>query len=500
MTTQNNGNSKPSLIQRIRETFSRTPSDSPASTLIPSTSEEKDVDTPASADLEKTASRASNTLPLPPPPLGQGGPLPSDADEAPNAPGEPEVFFYPEGGRDAWLVVFGAFCGMIGGFSLMNSVGVIQDYVQQNQLRDYSPSTVGWIFSIYLFFIYFGGLQIGPVFDKYGPRWCMVAGSIIMVVMFFTLAEATQYWHFILDLGIFGGIGSSLLFTPCMGAVAHWFDKKRGNATGLAATGGAVGGVIFPLMLERLFPMVGWAWSMRILGFIYLFICTIAVILTRSRLPPKAGGTVLPDFRIFNDGTGALALVTFGTWFIEWGLFIPLSYVPEYAAANGLTNGFQILAILNGCSFFGRWAPGWVADHIGRFNTMLITSSACLIVVLAFWLPAGRSFGDGAVTQPLLITFAVFFGFFSGSNISITPICVGQLCEIQDYGRYYATVYTTVAIGSLTGLPIAGAIINACGGEFYGVVIFCGLCYVFAFLAFAAARVRKVGWSLTAKW
>jgi len=131
---------------------------------------------------------------------------------------------------------------------------------------------------------------------------------------------------------------------------------------------------------------------------------------------------------------------------------------------------------------------------------MIITASSCLIVVLAFWLPAGHAITGGEVTQPMLITFAVLFGFFSGSNISLTPICVGQLCQTQEYGRYYATVYTIVAVGSLTGLPIAGAVLSATGGEFWGVIVFCGMCYVFAFGAFAAARVRKCGWSLTAKW
>lgn len=285
-----------------------------------------------------------------------------------------------------------------------------------------------------------------------------------------------------------------------MGAIAHWFEKKRGGATGLAATGGAVGGVIFPLALERLFPEVGWAWSCRILGFIYLGVCSVGVFLTRSRLPPKQGGSVLPDFRIFADGSGALALVTIGTWFLEWALFVPLSYVPEFAAANGLSDGFQILAILNALSFFGRWAPGWASDKLGRFNTMLVTSSACMVLVFAFWLPAGQPLTDGSVTKPLLITFAVFFGFFSGSNISLTPICVGQLCDVHEYGRYYATVYTIVSFGSLTSLPIAGSLISAAGGTYWGLIVFCGLCYVVAFSAFALARVRKVGLDPRAKW
>lgn len=56
---------------------------------------------------------------------------------------------------------------------------------------------------------------------------------------------------------IIGGIASSLTFTPSIAAVGHWFNKKRGNATGIAATGGAFGGVIFPLLLQNLIPKIG---------------------------------------------------------------------------------------------------------------------------------------------------------------------------------------------------------------------------------------------------
>jgi hypothetical protein len=48
----------------------------------------------------------------------------------------------------------------------------------------------------------------------------------------------------------------------------------------------------------------------------------------------------------------------------------------------------------------------------------------------------------------------------------------------------------------LTGIPIAGALIQACGGSYYGVVIFTGLSYIIALLSFVAARVLKVGWKI----
>lgn len=89
-------------------------------------------------------------------------------------------------------------------------------------------------------------------------------------------------------------------------------------------------------------------------------------------------------------------------------------------------------------------------------------------------------------------------GFASGSNISLTPVCVGMLCDTEDYGRYYATCYTIVSLGTLTGVPIAGALISTCGGAYWGAAIFTGLCYFCALGAFSAVRIMKVGWKVNA--
>ena len=128
-----------------------------------------------------------------------------------------------------------------------------------------------------------------------------------------------------LVFGVLGGVGTSLIFTPAIAAVGHFFLEKRGNATGIAAAGGSLGGIIFPLMLERLFPSVGFAWATRIMGFIFCCCCAVSVALTRSRLPPKPGQRVMPDLRIFNDK--AYTLLTLGIYFMEWGLCTELSTI-----------------------------------------------------------------------------------------------------------------------------------------------------------------------------
>lgn len=254
-----------------------------------------------------------------------------------------------------------------------------------------------------------------------------------------------DYWHFIIVFSILGGMGTALIFVPAVAAIGHFFQTGRGNATGIATTGGSIGGIIFPLMLENLFSKIGFAWSTRAMGFVFLVLLTLGYILIRSRLPPKPGGNVLPDFRIFRHVP--FSLTTAGVLFVEWGLFVPLSYMSSYALAHGFSTTFsyRILAIINAGSFFGRWLPGYLADHIGRLNTMILTVLLCLVATFALWLPAADS-------TAFLVVYAVLFGLGSGSNISLVPVCVGQMCKTEEYGRYYATCYTIVSFGSVDNL------------------------------------------------
>jgi MFS family permease len=153
---------------------------------------------------------------------------------------------------------------------------------------------------------------------------------------------------------------------------------------------------------------------------------------------------MLPDFRIFREPV--FALTTAGIYLIEWGLFIPVSYISSYALSQGLSVSFsyEILAILNVGSCFGRWLPGYISDYIGRFNGIILTVLGCLLTTACLWLPAGKSVA-------VIVIYALFFGFFSGSNISLTPVCIGELCKIENYGRYYATAYTIVSVGYVFG-------------------------------------------------
>ena len=257
-------------------------------------------------------------------------------------------------------------------------------------------------------------------------------------------------------------------------------------------TAGSVGGIIFPLMLQRLFPLVGFAWATRIVGLILVFLLALTNLLVRSRLPRKPVANILvlsPDLNVFKDLP--FTFVTLGIFLMEWGLFVPLTYITTYAVSHGHSSSFsfKIVSILNAGSFFGRFSAGLVADMIGRLNTLILSLLCCVIACFALWLPAGSN-------TAMIIVFAIIFGVVSGSNLSLSPVCIGQLCKTENYGRYFASCWMLVAFGTLTSLPIAGGILSANDGQYWGVIIFAGLSYVAAMLFLIAARVLAAGWGL----
>ena len=322
-----------------------------------------------------------------------------------------------------------------------------------------------------------------------------------------------------LAFAVLSGIGNSCLFSPAMGTISHWFNKRRGEASGLVFTGSGFGGVLFPLMFQSLVPQVGWEWTVRITGFVLLFLCVFGIALCRSRLPPRKGVAttwrdMMPDARIFLDGTGAMFMTTFGMFLVEWAYFVPITYIPSYylarqgLAGDNAINGsnaafaYQLLAILNAVSCIGRYLPGYIADKLGRYNIMIISNMLCIVSVFGLWLP--DALANSPPSLALMIVFVAIFGFASGANIALTSVCIGQLCETQEYGRYYASAYTVVSIACLTGIPIAGNLIDVSGDGsrrgYWAVILFTGFSYVASFSCFLWVRVRIKGWDWRVIW
>ncbi|KAI0449539.1 major facilitator superfamily domain-containing protein [Xylaria acuta] len=396
---------------------------------------------------------------------------------------------YPEGGPEAWLVVLGAWCAMIPSMGLLNTLAILQAWVSEDQLAYLPESTVGWIFSTYAFFLYFTGAQTGPIFDAYPVRVLVIPGSIGIVASVFLFSVSKEFYQYLLSFGVLGGISASLLFNPSISAVGHWFLRRRALATGVACTAGGIGGVVFPLIILYASPRLGFGWAVRIVGFVCVAAGAGASCLLRKRLPPnkKAGAAI--DLKSLSEPR--FAATAFATFLIEFAVFIPYTYICSHAVHAGLDRhtAYLLNALLNAGAVPGRALPGYIADRFGSFNTMCTTAVACVATILALWYTTGSNAAQ-------IISFSPLFGFWSGAAISLTPVCIGQVCRTEDYGKRSGTAFFLASFGALTGIPIAGAILERNNGSYDELIIFAGALYVAALVAFIVARGLCVGWRI----
>ncbi|KAM0330561.1 hypothetical protein ACHAQA_003508 [Verticillium albo-atrum] len=347
----------------------------------------------------------------------------------------------------------------------------------------------GWIFSTYAFFLYFCGAQVGPIFDAHNVQVLLIPGSIGIVASMMFLSVSKEFYQFLLSFGVLGGISSSLLFTPSIAVIGHWFRKRRAFATGIACTAGGIGGVVFPLVILYSAPRIGFGWSIRIIGFISAGFCLAACCLLRKRLPPNQQGGSSIDLIALRDEK--FGITTLAIFIIEFAVFIPYTYISSYAIHAGMEahDAYLLNALLNSGAVLGRALPGYVADRFGIFNTMCGTALVCTAFIFGLWLNAGGS-------EATITSFAVLFGFWSGAAIGLTPVCVGQVCETKDYGKRSGTSFFVASFGALTGIPIAGAVLQSNGGSYDGLILLTGASYLAALIAFAVARGVAGGWDL----
>ncbi|KAJ7655398.1 MFS general substrate transporter [Mycena rosella] len=370
-------------------------------------------------------------------------------------PFDPYAADYPDGGVRAWFIVAGGVCTTFSTFGYVNSWGVFQSYYEETLLKDSSPSNIAWIGSVQYSMVFIPALVSGHFFDRGHLKIPFLVASSILVVATFLVGQCTQYWHFLLCQGFLVGISSGVLFGPITAVVGHWFKKKRGLATGFMATGSSIGGTVFPIVARKLIPIVGFSWTLRIMGFVLICSLGVANLAVRRRLPPKhvAGGLFNPA--AFKNPAYTVYCASGIVAFL--GLYTVLTYIDVSATSVGISPDFSfyLISIANAASLFGRLMSGVATDKLGAVN--VITPMTAIAAVMTYLWPLARSKGS-------FIAIAIVYGFSSGAYVSSFLLPMYHLGDIADVGRRSGMAMTLTAIGALAGPPISGAINTASGG------------------------------------
>ncbi|ELR07254.1 hypothetical protein GMDG_08325 [Pseudogymnoascus destructans 20631-21] len=359
------------------------------------------------------------------------------------------------------------------------AVGIFQDYYMTHQLSNHSSSSIAWILSLEPFVLFASGIVIGKVFDSYGPQWLLVTGTFLHVFGLMMTSISSEYYQFVL-------------------AQATWFQERRALAFGIVSSGSSLGGVVFPIMLARLMPIVGFGWTLRISGFVVLALLLIANLMVRSRIKP-----IPRPFR-FSDYTDPFSepcfvLLTLSATCGFFAMFIPINYIVLEAGENGIDANLSsyLLAILNAGSLPGRILPGYFGDKLGRFNVMIAMCTFSALVLLVMWLP-GTLLAPGSAA--VYVVVSLLYGFASGAFVGMVPALLGQISpDITKIGVRQGVLFTCISLATLTGSPIAGAILIRQRETYWGLQVFAGVMMTSSVLFLIMARTTLVGFTLKAK-
>jgi len=372
--------------------------------------------------------------------------------------------------------------------------GVILDPLRI--LHGWSKATVSSAITLYFLTAGIMGMIIGRQVDKYGPKWVLILGSVVICAGFMFLGFIRTVWqlyalYFIMALGF-----SCTSLVPVNTLIANWFIRKRGFVMSLTNTGLSAGGIVLVPFASFIISHWGLRFSLPVLGVIYGFVVITATFFIKQR--PS-------DLNQFPDGetpqtssadktistisysaqmrvwTRSKAIRTVPFWSIVIAFLLALtgqiaflvhqvSFLSHYLGVSGAATAVSITAA---ASIAGRLFLGTIVDRCDNRHVImvcfLIQGIAMLtlahynhVVILYLGTFAfGLTMGSIIMMQSLIIgecfglvsfaTVSGFAGLFTMSGAAFGPTIAAV---IYDATQSYQTAFTIFAVMSLVAIVV----------------------------------------------
>lgn len=387
----------------------------------------------------------------------------------------------------------GAFLSNIGGW--MQSAAV--SWIAFTELTDYDAVAVGITLA----------LQFGPrlflvplsgwIADRFNPRVTLYITQAIMMstglVMGAVLLTGTaELWHLYLISGILGTAGA--IEAPTKNSFTPKLVPKEdlGNVISLDGTSYQGARIIGPALAGVLLAVVnpGWLFVANGASFI-LVICALAMMRTseirETPKPVKGSGGTADAVRYIRATPGMAVVIVMsviiGATALNFSVYVP-AMVVHFGAESA------VFGTISSMMAAGSVAGGLIAARVKTQTLGRLTFAAALLAVAA----AVSAFTPGVWW---FAAACVALGF--GSLTATAAISGFLQTQTPDgmRGRVMAVLFAALAIGSLTGGPMLGAVINMFGAQTSMLVVAAG-CAVAAVLGWRSAPSVTAARSATA--
>ncbi|MFH1381941.1 MAG: MFS transporter [Chloroflexota bacterium] len=135
----------------------------------------------------------------------------------------------------------------------------------------------------------------GWLTDKFGPRWVVFSGVLLMSLGLILMNFVNSLWAFYIVWGVIVGTGNNVaLSIPSDAAISNWFVKKRGLALSIKWTFSGLSGALVLPLIAWLITAVGWRMTIMFGGVVMGLVgLPLAWFCLREHRPEYYG--LLPD-------------------------------------------------------------------------------------------------------------------------------------------------------------------------------------------------------------
>jgi MFS family permease len=400
--------------------------------------------------------------------------------------------------RYAWLRLCVAVLLMTIGASGMYVVGVVLPEVQAEFAVSRSAASMPYTLTMIGFGV--GGVLMGRLSDRYGIAVPLAIGAVGVGVGFVVAGSAPGLLGFGLAQGVLVGmLGTSSTFSPLMADTTLWFERRRGLAVAICASGNYLGGAIWPPIVQHFVETVGWRQTYLGIGLFCVATMLPLAWLMRRRSPgargAAAGAAPAPaamsagastDFaRPLGMSPRALqVLLCISGLSCCVAMSMPQVHIVAYCAdlGFGAARGAEMLSLMLGSGIVSRLASGWISDRIGGLRTLLLGAVMQCVALLLF-LPF-----DGMVS---LYVISAMFGLFQGGIVPSYALIVRENFPANETGGRVGATITATVFGMALGGWMSGAIFDLTGS--YDAAFVNGIAWNLVTVGIAVMLLRRAG-------
>jgi MFS family permease len=309
----------------------------------------------------------------------------------------------------------------------------------------------------------FGGILMGRLSDRFGVFVPVVIGGVSLGVGFIAAGMAPSLLQFTLVHGLLIGLlGCSATFAPLVADTALWFNRHRGIAVAICASGNYLAGTVWPPILQHFFETAGWRATYVGVG-IFCAVSIVALSFVLRQRPPaiegaSPGGIAArrSELPLGLSPNALMVLLSVAGVACCVAMSMPQVHIVAYCAdlGYGAARGAEMLSLMLGFGIVSRLLSGWISDRIGGLRTLLL-GSALQGVALVLFLPF-----DGLVS---LYVVSAMFGLFQGGIVPAYALIVREYFSPLEAGTRTGIVLMATLFGMALGGWMSGAIFDLTG-------------------------------------